>query len=175
MSAAIDIHWVMWWRWNTIPHFAGGSLACLVYSVISNSWRRYRTPSALLPCVYVPCIVVLSRTTMYNVYTEKSVLKIEFVLFSHQKLGFEEKPVGPFHDQFYDSISSSPGQSLVPLKHQNKVLGELGQSNSLAKIKGMVVICILLSLYIFCYFNFEIVQRHIQISSLTKPSDLVIW
>ena len=111
---------------------------------------------------------------MYNVYTEKSVLKIEFVLFSHQKLGFEEKPVGLFHDQFYDSRSSSPGQSLVTLKHQNKVLGELGQSNPPTKIKGMVVIYILLSLYIFCYFNFEIVQRHIQISSLTKPSDLVI-
>ena len=92
---------------------------------------------------------------MYNVYTEKSVLKIEFVLFSHQKLGFEEKPVGPFQDQFYDSISSSPGQSLVPLKHQNKVLGELGQSNSLAKIKGMVVICILLS---FIYFATSILR-----------------
>ena len=138
MSAAIDVHWVMWWRWNTIPHFAGGSLACLVYSVISNSWRRYRTPSALLPCVYVPCIVVLSRTTMYNVYTEKSVLKIEFVLFFPPKARVWRK-----------TCWSIPW--------------------------GMVVICILLSLYIFCYFNFEIVQRHIQISSLTKPSDLVIW
>ena len=54
--------------------------------------------------VYVPCIVVLSRTTMYNVYTEKSVLKIEFVLFSHQKLGFEEKPVGPFREAWQSFV-----------------------------------------------------------------------
>ena len=56
------------------------------------------------PALCVCTMYVLGTTPMY---TEKSALKIEFVLFSQQKLGFKEKPVGPFNDQFLDSFLKS--------------------------------------------------------------------